>query len=271
MKIFQVDAFTQNVFGGNPAAVCPLTKWPDDSWMQKLAMEINLSETAFFTPEGEGFRLRWFTPRKEVDLCGHATLATAHILFTTLGYSDKTILFYTRSGELSVSKWKDWRYIMDLPTDFPKPESNTEILSAIEKGIGIKPVSVWRGKDDYLIEVHDQSQVEELKPDFRIISALLARGIIVTATGRDSDFVSRAFYPSYGIDEDPVTGSAHTLLTPFWAPRLKTNTLEAIQLSSRKGYLTCVLKGERTALLGSAVTSMEGELCMQGLLHSGYI
>ena len=160
---------------------------------------------------------------------------------------------------------------MDLPTDFPKPESNTEILSAIEKGIGIKPVSVWRGKDDYLIEVHDQSQVEELKPDFRIISALLARGIIVTATGRDSDFVSRAFYPSYGIDEDPVTGSAHTLLTPFWAPRLKTNTLEAIQLSSRKGYLTCVLKGERTALLGSAVTSMEGELCMQGLLHSGYI
>ncbi len=263
MRIYQVDAFTQNVFEGNPAAVCPLTKWPEDDWMQKLALEINLSETAFFLPEEKGFRLRWFTPKKEVDLCGHATLATAHILFTALGHNGETILFYTRSGDLTVSKWKDGRYIMHLPTDFPKPESNTDILTAIGNSMGIKPVSVWKGKDDYLIELQDQSQVEKMKPDFRIISTLPARGVIVTAPGRESDFVSRAFYPSYGIDEDPVTGSAHTLLTPFWAPRLKTNTLEAIQLSSRKGYLTCVLKGKRTALLGNAVTSMEGELSIQ--------
>lgn len=255
LPIFQVDAFTDHVFGGNPAAVCPLEKWLSDERMQQLAHENNLSETAFFVKKGNEYELRWFTPEIEVDLCGHATLATAHVLFEHLGYDKPEIRFHTKSGSLTVSKEGD-RLMMDFPTDdMPQVDPPAVLFQAL----GVRSDLVFK-TDDYMVVLDSEEAVKKLDPDFRILSEVDARGIIVTAPGKEVDFVSRFFAPGAGIDEDPVTGSAHTKLTPYWSKRLEKENLEARQVSKRVGNLTCRYKGERTEILGHAVTYMIGEV-----------
>lgn len=253
-SIFQVDAFTKNIFGGNPAAVCPLKEWLPDQTMQLLAAENNLSETAFFVESGSHIELRWFTPETEVDLCGHATLASAHVLFEHLGYLEKRIHFKTKSGILIVEK-EGKRLKMDLPTDdMPAVEPPAVLFQAL----GVRSDFVY-ASDDYMVVLETEEDVKNVNPDFKILSEVNARGVIVTAVGNNVDFVSRFFAPGAGIDEDPVTGSAHTKLTPYWAKRLGKNELEALQISKRVGALTCRYKGERTEILGNAVTYMIGE------------
>tara|TARA_R110002124_G_scaffold285065_4_gene463151 strand:- start:2684 stop:3463 length:780 start_codon:yes stop_codon:yes gene_type:complete len=255
LSIFQVDAFTDHVFGGNPAAVCPLDEWPDDKIMQQLALENNLSETAFFVKKENEYELRWFTPEMEVDLCGHATLATAHVLFQHLGYKEPEIRFQTKSGLLKIRKEEE-RLLMDFPTDdMPLVEPPAVLFQAL----GIRSDLVF-ASDDYMVVLDSEEEVQNLDPDFRILSEVNARGIIVTAPGDEVDFVSRFFAPRAGIDEDPVTGSAHTKLTPYWSKRLGKDVLEARQISKRVGTLTCRYKGERTEILGKAVTYMIGEI-----------
>ncbi|MEM6843124.1 MAG: PhzF family phenazine biosynthesis protein [Bacteroidota bacterium] len=256
LTLFQADAFTSNVFGGNPAAVCPLTEWIPDDLMQAIAAENNLAETAFFVKQGDKFGLRWFTPVAEVDLCGHATLATAHIMYTELGHTAAKILFDTRSGILEVKKHESG-YTMNFPTDVLTP---VEAPEEITSGLGLTPKATFRGKTDYLVVIGSQEQLEQLTPDFRILAQGKVRGTIVTAPGNEVDFVSRCFYPQYGIDEDPVTGSAHTTLTPYWAKQLNKNELTAQQLSFRKGDLVCIHHGDRTELIGQAVTYLRGEI-----------
>lgn len=260
MQIFQVDAFTEKLFGGNPAAVCPLNRFIGDEIMQSIAAENNLAETAFFIPEGDGFRLRWFTPTIEVDLCGHATLATAHVLWSHLQYDPNTIKFYTKSGVLTVSKLSDVQYLMDFPSDPGQMIHDEEMISKVENGIGTRITSLYKGKDDYMAIIEYEKDILRMAPDFSIIASLPSRGLIVSAKGSTSDFVSRCFFPQSGIDEDPTTGSAHTLMTPYWSMTLKKNSLTAIQLSNRKGKLKCIYKGNRTAIIGSAITYMKGEV-----------
>lgn len=255
VPIFQVDAFTDHIFGGNPAAVCPLEKWLDEETMQHLAQENNLSETAFFVKNGAEYDLRWFTPEVEVDLCGHATLATAHVLFEHLGYAEDEIRFRTKSGLLIVKREGD-RLMMDFPTDdMPQVEPPAVLFQAL----GIRSDHVFF-TDDYMVVLDSEEEVLNLDPDFRLLSEVNARGIIVTATGKEVDFVSRFFAPGAGIDEDPVTGSAHTKLTPYWLRKLGKDILEALQISKRVGELTCRNKGERTEILGNAITYMIGEI-----------
>ncbi|XWN37293.1 MAG: PhzF family phenazine biosynthesis protein [Balneola sp.] len=255
VPIFQVDAFTDHIFGGNPAAVCPLKKWLDDELMQNLAQENNLSETAFFVKRGNEYELRWFTPEIEVDLCGHATLATAHVLFEHLGYAEDEIRFRTKSGLLTVKKEGE-RLMMDFPTDdMPRVDPPAVLFQAL----GIRSDYVFF-TDDYMVVLDSEEEVQNLDPDFRLLSEVNARGIIVTAPGTQVDFVSRFFAPGAGIDEDPVTGSAHTKLTPYWSRKLGKDVLEARQISKRVGELTCRNKGERTEILGKAVTYMIGEI-----------
>jgi PhzF family phenazine biosynthesis protein len=255
LPIFQVDAFTDHIFGGNPAAVCPLDNWLDEETMQQIAIENNLSETAFFVNNNDVYELRWFTPEYEVDLCGHATLATAHVLFEHLGFDKPEIHFQTKSGLLKVRK-EEGRLMMDFPTDdMPQVEPPAVLFQAL----GIRSDHVFF-TDDYMVVLGSEEEVQKLDPDFRILSELNARGVIVTAPGNDVDFVSRFFAPGAGIDEDPVTGSAHTKLTPYWSKRLGKNILEARQISKRVGNLTCRNKGERTEILGHAITFMIGEI-----------
>lgn len=256
LTLYQVDAFTQKIFSGNPAAVCPLDDWLSDKTMQSIAAENNLAETAFFVPQDDQFELRWFTPTVEVDLCGHATLATAHILYTELQYDLPNIGFITRSGLLTVSK-HTLGYAMNFPAD---PVTAIQTPPEIAAGLQIESVETYRGKTDYLVVIGSQDQLEALQPDFRALSKGDVRGTIVTAPGKDVDFVSRCFYPQSGIDEDPVTGSAHTTLTPYWAQRLGKKRLVAQQVSSRKGDLICTDMGERIELIGSAVTYMVGDI-----------
>lgn len=255
LTMYQVDAFTKNVFGGNPAAVCPLEKWLSSELMQKLAMENNLSETAFFVPEKDGFGLRWFTPTTEVDLCGHATLASAHVLFEHLAYSKKEINFYTKSGKLVVQKEGD-RLMMDFPADKMEKVVAPPILL---QSLGVKEADVYRS-DDYMVILQNEEQVASLEPNFSMLGEVDARGVIVTALGETVDFVSRFFAPQSGVDEDPVTGSAHTKLIPYWVKRLGKNELEARQISKRGGELSCRLKGDRVEILGHAVTFLIGEI-----------
>ena len=259
--LYQVDAFTDKLFSGNPAAVCPLQKWLPDAVMQAIAAENNLSETAFFIPQGQAYQLRWFTPTIEVDLCGHATLAAAHVLFQHLGYARHSILFHTRSGPLSVTR-QDASYIMDLPTDLPEPVVAPAVLKEALQAV---PQEVLMGREDYLLVLGSQAEVAALQPDFRLLRQVRCRGLIVTAPGEAVDFVSRCFYPSVGVDEDPVTGSAHTTMTPYWAERLSKQELSARQISLRGGDLKCTMLGERVALAGQAVTYMEGKLLLKGL------
>ncbi|ERM83294.1 hypothetical protein P872_16580 [Rhodonellum psychrophilum GCM71 = DSM 17998] len=257
LKIYQVDAFASKVFGGNPAAVVPLSSWLEDKCLQQIAMENNLSETAFYVREGKHFTLRWFTPTVEVDLCGHATLAAAHVLFQHEGFQGDEIEFMSpRSGPLHVRKKNDV-----LQLDFPADDfSEVVLVESLHMGFQPKPIAAFKGKTDYLLLFENESQIQNLKFDIPSIAKVKARGIIVTAPGNEVDFVSRFFGPQVGVDEDPVTGSAHTTLTPFWSEKLGKNALTAIQMSPRKGELTCELAGKRVLISGKAVTYLIGEI-----------
>lgn len=256
LSIYQVDAFTNQHFKGNPAAVCPLDAWLPDAMMQDIAQENNLAETAFFVQETDGYRLRWFTPLVEVDLCGHATVATAHVLYAHLGHHENVIKFQSRSGLLTVEK-RGSQYLLNFPTDqLTKIENAPHLVDAI----GMTPVEIYQGKTDWLVVLEEQSQIENLKPDLHKIAEAGGRGTIVTAPGVDVDFVSRCFFPQSGVDEDPVTGSAHTSLTPYWANRLGKNELKARQISKRRGDLSLQFKGERTEIGGEAVTYLIGKI-----------
>ena len=259
LKIYQVDAFTDHVFGGNPASVCPLDEWISDSLMQQIASENNQAETAFFVKKGNIFEIRWFTPSIEVDLCGHATLAAAHVLFVHEGYKDPTINFTSyRSGPLSVSHTNDL-----LTLNFPADIINeTPVSNELYTGLSKKPVKAFKGKTDYVLVYDNQSDIEKMIPDFSKIATLDCRGLIITAPGKASDFVSRFFAPQSGINEDPVTGSAHTSLTPYWSKRLGKSKLTAIQLSPRMGYLSCEMSNDRVLISGNAKTYMTGSISL---------
>lgn len=259
IPIFQVDAFTNRPFSGNPAAVCIVDEPKDELWMQDVAKEMNLSETAFLKREGEGFNLRWFTPTVEVDLCGHATLASAHILWED-GYMrpDKQVKFYTRSGILTAERNGDW-IELDFPTE---PEEEADAPSELIKALGIRPIYVGKNRFDYLVEVDSEETVQNLKPDLPLLAKVKTRGIIVTSrsSSKGYDFVSRFFAPRVGINEDPVTGSAHCCLGPFWKSRLKKDEFTAYQASSRGGVVRVRVNGDRVYLSGQAVTVLHGEL-----------
>lgn len=256
MKIFQIDAFTDQVFSGNPAAVVPLEKWMDTDTMQHIASENNLSETAFYVPGDDGsYRIRWFTPTTEVDLCGHGTLASAHVLFNHQDYSEKTIRFQSNSGLLTVEK-RENLYWMNFPSQPPDP---IPVPKLIPDAIGTIPI--YAGMNiDLMVLVNDEETVARLKPDLKILEKMEARGVIVTAPGEKVDFVSRFFAPRVGVPEDPVTGSAHTVLTPFWAKRLSKDKLTARQLSKRGGVVHCSLLGDRVEIGGAAITYMTGSI-----------
>lgn len=261
MLIFQVDAFTSNVFSGNPAAVCPLDSWLPDRILQQIAAENNLSETAFFVARPEGFFIRWFTPLTEVDLCGHATLASAHVLFEHLQYPGSTIPFDSSSGPLKVTK-SGRQLTLDFPTDTLQPVKLTEQMRAAFN----KPISqAFTGRSDFLLLFESEADIAALEPDFVTLKATGSRGVICTAPGEQVDFVSRFFAPGVGINEDPVTGSAHTTLTPFWAERLNKTTMQAKQISERGGELTCTLQGNRVLISGQAVTYLKGEINVGGI------
>lgn len=256
LTIYQVDAFAQAVFQGNPAAVIPLKEWLADEVLQAIAAENNLSETAYFIDHGDYLHLRWFTPATEVRLCGHATLASAHVLFQHLGYAKSVALFKTLGGELTVKK-ESSKYVMDFPIDPPQALA-TEGL--IEEALKTPILDYVRGLDDYLVRIGSETELLAITPDSRLIASLPARGLIVTAPGRNTDIASRCFYPSFGIDEDPVTGSAHTLLTPYWAKILGKNEITALQGGTRQGHLHCSLHGDRIHLGGSAQTYLIGKI-----------
>lgn len=257
LQIYQVDAFTKKVFGGNPAAVCPLDEWLSDEQMQKIAMENNLAETAFFVHKKDQFEIRWFTPAVEVDLCGHATLATAHVLFNHLNHQTNTIRFFSsRSGELIVTK-NDDQLTLNFPTDVYEKIEMPVFISACFQ---MEPMESYKGKTDFLFVFKNETEIKNIQPDFKQINSLGGRGAIVTAKGDSVDFVSRFFAPQSGIDEDPVTGSAHTTLTPYWSKKLGKDVLSALQLSSRKGELQCKYMGERVEISGNAVTYLVGEI-----------
>ncbi len=258
IKLYQVDAFTNQLFAGNPAAVCFLEQWLSDELMQSISNENNLAETAFIVPKGKDFEIRWFTPTTEVDLCGHATLASAYVLFNLYEYPDSQIRFYShRSGLLSVSK-KDEMLYLDFPTDSLELINNAHHL--IQKCIGIKPIEVHKGKTDFIAVIESESLLKNLQPNLEEISKLEARGLIVTSKGDHVDFVSRFFAPQSGIDEDPVTGSAHTSLIPLWAKKLGRNDLMANQLSKRGGQLVCEFKNDRCLIGGQARLYLTGEI-----------
>lgn len=258
IPIYQADAFTDKLFGGNPAAVCPLEEWLPDTTMQNIAMENNLAETAFIVKENGQYHIRWFTPTVEVALCGHATLAAAHVYMNHLGYKEPQIVFSSKSGLLKVTQESDKKLTLDFPADrYKKAEV---IPPAVTEGLKVVVSELYKGTFDYMAVVADQKTVEELTPDFTTIATLPSRGIIVTAKGDASDFVSRGFFPQSGINEDPVTGSAHTLLVPYWSAQLHKQHMTAIQLSARKGYLECQLAGDRVLMSGYAVTYLQGTI-----------
>jgi len=256
IPIYQIDAFTDKLFGGNPAAVCPLRKWLDKKIMQNIAFENNFAETAFIVKEKGKFHIRWFTPKVEVDLCGHATLATSFVIFKFLDYKKKEIIFSSRSGELRVRKEKDL-LILNFPSDIAE---NADLPTTVGVGIGLLPLETYKGKTDYVLVYENQEQIESIKPDFGKLAEAEARGIIVTAPGKDCDFVSRFFAPAAGVDEDPVTGSAHTLLIPYWSKKLNKIEMTARQLSRRKGFLKCKFLNDRVDIGGKAVLFLKGEI-----------
>lgn len=257
IDIFQVDAFARRVFEGNPAAVCPLDSWIADELLQSIAQANNLSETAFFVPYQDKFQLRWFTPSHEVDLCGHATLASAHVLFTHLAYEHPNICFTTKSGDLLVTKTSEGLQ-MDFPASMPTAVASQDNLLL---GLGVNSNAVLAAFD-YIIELDDEQTVKTLKPDLALWKLLDLRGVVVTAKGNDVDFVSRCFFPKLDVDEDPVTGSAHCELAPYWAQKLGKNSLKAKQLSTRTGLIGCQIQGDRVLLTGSVVDYMRGKICL---------
>jgi len=258
LRQFQVDAFAHRAFEGNPAAVCPLDEWLPDTLLQSIAAENNLSETAFFVPSGSDFHLRWFTPVTEIDLCGHATLASAHVLFEALGYQRAHVRFETRSGLLTVGRDGD-AYAMDFPA---QPPQACAPPAGLKEGLGASPLEVLASQD-YMAVFHSEAQVRSLTPDYSILRALDLRGVIATAPGDNVDFVSRFFAPGAGIDEDPVTGSAHCALAPYWSERLGRQRLQARQVSARGGRLECEVNGARVILKGGAVTFMQGQVLIE--------
>jgi len=255
LKMFQVDAFTDHIFGGNPAAVCPLETWLDDNALQAIAEENNLSETAFFVSVGDGFELRWFTPVEEVDLCGHATLAAAHVLFTHLPHTKPEVVFHTRSGPLIVARGERG-YSMDFPA---APLVVTEAPPELLEGLGKIPKKVLVAFD-YVAVYESEDDIQSLTPDFAKLKELGLRGVVATAPGKKVDFVSRCFFPKLGVDEDPVTGSAHCELAPYWVSQLGQNELSAYQLSKRGGRVECEVKDDRVILTGSVVDFMVAEI-----------
>ena len=256
--MYQVDAFAEKVFEGNPAAVCVLEGWPEDSWMQRIAMENNLAETAFLVPDGSQFEIRWFTPELEVDLCGHATLASAYVLFEEEGHLGNKIDFISpRSGPLSVEKSETGILILDFPAD---ELEQVDTYHELNQAIGKEPIETWKGKTDYMLVYSSQEEIENIKPNFLMLNEVKARGVIVTAPGQEFDFVSRFFAPQSGINEDPVTGSAHTSLIPYWSEKLGKVNLSARQISPRGGNLVCQYQPPRVKIGGSAVLYLTGEI-----------
>jgi len=255
LKMYQIDAFASKVFEGNPAAICPLNEWLDDSIMQNIAMENNLSETAFFVKSANEYSIRWFTPNKEVNLCGHATLASAYVIFNILEEASDSIVFNSKSGPLYVSK--DAELItMNFPAEPPVLcDTPQAIIDAFKK----EPVEVLKCVD-YIVVFDDYEDLEQLTPNLEALKALDLRGVSITKKDKKYDFVSRFFAPNYGIDEDSVTGSAYTQLMPYWSDKLKKNSLHSKQVSSRGGELYCEIKSDRVYISGRAVFYLKAEI-----------
>jgi len=255
LPIYQIDAFAEKTFEGNPAAVCPLDEWLPDALMQMIAEENNLSETVFFVPLDSGFHIRWFTPTVEVDLCGHATLAAAFVLFDCLGLDADAVSFESRSGQLTVSKEGD-SLVLDFPAQPAEPcETPVQILHSFIA----EPLACLKA-EDYIVVFEQEDDLLSADPNLALLSELDGRGVIITAASENYDFVVRFFAPSHGIDEDPVTGSAYTQLAPYWSERLGVKKLRARQLSSRGGEVDCQMKGDRVLIAGRAVKYMQGEI-----------
>lgn len=253
LPIYQIDAFAEKAFEGNPAAVCPLPDWLSDATLQAIAEENNLAETAFFVEDEGVYTLRWFTPTTEVDLCGHATLAAAHVLFNHLGYDASVLTFQSKSGPLRVTK-KDALLTLDFPVQLG---TACDTPTALYEGLGQTPSECYAAMD-YMAVFEDEATIAALSPDFAKLSELGLRGVIATAPGDGTDFVSRFFAPNCGINEDPVTGSAHCTLTPYWAKRLNKTSMCARQLSQRTGYLECQIQEDRVFISGKTVAYLEG-------------
>ncbi|KTD06515.1 epimerase [Legionella gratiana] len=256
LSIYQIDAFATNLFEGNPAAVCPLTSWLTDQEMQNIALENNLSETAFFIPEGNGFYIRWFTPNEEVALCGHATLASAYIIFEKLGFKGEEIKFNCLSGELVVRKNGN-ELMMDFPALPYFPIENFPELHALNLK---KPLHILKSQFDLMFVYEKQQEVEEAEPNLNAIAQLDYRGLILTAPGKNSDVYSRCFYPGCNVPEDPVTGSAHCVIAPYWSEQLQKSRINAVQGGARQGKLQCEVKGERVILYGAAHLYLQGTI-----------
>jgi len=256
LPIFQVDAFIDNDLKGNPAAVVPLKEWLPDELMQHIALENNLSETAFFVPTKAGFELRWFTPLVEVDLCGHATLATSHVIFNEANYPKEQIQFGSKSGLLTVRKSGEM-----IQLNFPKDDiQQIGEPAELTNALGKKPIACLQGISNYLFIYSSIDEIQQMSPNFSVLAQAGARGIIVSAPGTDSDFVSRFFAPGVGINEDPVTGSAHTTLSAYWSKKLNKKTLSALQISARGGKLSCKVEDDRVLIAGKAQTYLRGEI-----------
>ncbi|MHB8055008.1 MAG: PhzF family phenazine biosynthesis protein [Candidatus Aminicenantales bacterium] len=258
IRLYQIDAFASALFRGNPAGVCPLETWLPDDLMQNIAMENNLAETAFYVRTRDRFRIRWFTPAVEVDLCGHATLAAAYVIFNYDHFPENEIELDSRSGVLRVRR-AGGLLTLDFPADPLRPAAEP---AGLTEALGARPREVFKGKTDYLAVFGTQAEIETLRPDFRKLAEVKARGIIVTARGNEVDFVSRFFGPQVGIDEDPVTGSAHTSLTPYWAAQLGKTEMSARQLSKRGGQLKVRLNGDRVEISGQARAYLEGRIVL---------
>lgn len=257
LRLYQVDAFTDRLYRGNPAAVCPLPgDWLPDETMIKIAAENNLPETAFYITTDSGFAIRWFTPMTEVDLCGHATLATSHVIFNHEGFDGDRIVFDSRKGALTVTR-RDSLIALNFPFD---PVKSAVLPDSLISCFDARPESVFTASIGYVLVFRDADQVRSAKPDLTAIAGLDADGVIITAPGDDVDFVSRCFFPKMGIDEDPVTGAAHTALVPYWAARLGKKNFVAKQLSARSGSLYCRDLGDRVEIAGHAVTYLAGEI-----------
>ena len=255
LDLYQIDAFADKPFTGNPAAVIPLEAWPDDATMQAIAEENNLAETAFFVQQDTGYRIRWFTPAAEVDLCGHATLASAYVLFQELAYKSPILTFESKSGPLNISRKGDL-FVMDFPSQKCEPSAAPDGLSG---ALGIEVNECWQN-EDFMVVLEDQAQLAAITPDFSALSKLDLRGVIITAPSKEYDFVNRFFAPNVGVNEDSVTGSAYTKLIPYWAERLAKNVLTGKQVSSRGGKVFCELKGDRVLIAGSAVKYLQGQI-----------
>lgn len=256
LPIYVVDAFAEGLFSGNPAAVIPLEDWLDDQLMQKIAQENNQAETAFILPIKGAWHIRWFTPTVEVNICGHATIASAHVISKALDQPSERIKFWSRSGWLHVDIQGD-EYTLDLPADELTTHDPPPFMF---EALGVDVLGFWKGREDFLTLVADSQQLRKLNPDLTLIARLKARGLIVTAPDETYDFVSRCFFPQSGIDEDPATGSGHATLTKFWSERTNKTSFTAYQASERGALVHCSLHGDRVSLTGKAITYLTGHI-----------